>query len=73
MVIIDKPTKKAVVPIVKLVLPNYLENIIAQIAGYSENGCEDKDGICYGHYCIDNYYDPRMCNETCSVNCLNNK
>ena len=41
--------------------------------GCSENGCNDKDGICNDHYCIDNYYDPRMCNETCSENCENNK
>lgn len=67
MVIMDKPTMKAVVPIVKVVLANYLENVIAKasiivhyeikIAGFSENGWEDKDGICYGHYYIDNYYD----------------
>lgn len=69
MVIMDKPTKKAVVAIVKMVLANYLENVIAKasiivhyeikIAGFSENGCKDKDGICYGHYCIDNYCDPK--------------
>ena len=42
--------------------------------GCSEkNGCDDKNGICYDHYCIDNYYDPRMCNETCSEKCGSKK
>ena len=41
--------------------------------GCSDNGCQDKDGICKDHYCIDNYYDSRMCNETCSENCENKK
>ena len=41
--------------------------------GCSEKGCNNKDGICNDHYCIDNYYDPRMCNETCSEKCENKK
>ena len=41
--------------------------------GCSENGCEDKEGICNDHYCLDNYYDPRKCNKKCSENCQNEK
>ena len=41
--------------------------------GCSENGCDDKTGNCKDHYCIDNYYDPRKCNKTCSDKCENNK
>ena len=41
--------------------------------GCSDNGCEDKNGICNDHYCLDNYYDPRKCNQKCSDQCLDKK
>ena len=41
--------------------------------GCSDNGCEDKNGICNDHYCLDNYFDPRKCNQICSDKCLEKK
>ena len=41
--------------------------------GCSDNGCEDKEGICNDHYCLDNYYDPRKCDQECSEKCEGQK
>jgi hypothetical protein len=49
------------------------EGCSSECNGCSENGCEDKEGICVDHYCLDNYYDPRKCDKECSKNCLGEK
>lgn len=48
----------------------YGETCDLECKGCSANGCEDKTGICVDHFCLDSFYDARMCNKTCSENCL---
>ena len=51
----------------------YGETCDLECKGCSVNGCEDKTGICVDHFCLDSFYDPRMCNETCSEKCVDKK
>ena len=51
----------------------YGETCDLECKGCSANGCEDKTGICVDHFCLDSFYDARMCNKTCSENCLDKK
>ena len=37
--------------------------------GCTEHGCDQESGICSDHYCLEKYYDPRMCNKNCGSNC----
>ena len=51
----------------------YGETCDLECKGCSANGCEDKTGICVDHFCLDSFYDARMCNKTCSENCVDKK
>ena len=51
----------------------YGETCDSMCEGCSDNGCEDKTGKCLDHFCLDNYYDARMCNKKCSEKCEGKK
>ena len=50
--------------------PKYYGDQCAQeCAGCYDNGCDDHSGDCKDHFCLDKFYDPRKCNNSCAKNC----
>ena len=47
----------------------YGDKCSQECTGCTENGCDDHSGNCNDHYCVDKFYDPRKCNNSCGEKC----